>query len=44
MGEHAVDAKVPADIAEKLDVLKRQQPVGIVDHQCFARSDIDKMA
>src|SRR5690606_35426932 len=31
--QHAVDREVPADIAQELEVVEAEQPVGIVDHQ-----------
>ena len=30
-GQHAVDAEMPADIAEEFDVFQGQEPVGVVD-------------
>src|SRR5690606_40405012 len=30
--DHAVDGEVPADVAEELDVLELEQPVGVVEH------------
>ena len=30
--QHAVHAEVPADVAQEIDVLERQQPVRVVDH------------
>src|SRR5262249_3407180 len=32
--EHAIDRKMPADIAEEIDIVERIEPVGIVGHDC----------
>jgi hypothetical protein len=31
--QHAVDREMPADLAQEVDIVELQQPVGIVDHQ-----------
>ena len=36
-GEHAVDGKMPADVAQKIDVIEPVQPIGIVGHDGIGR-------
>ena len=39
--EHAVDAEMTADIAQKFDVIDLGQPVGVVEQECPAVCKID---
>ncbi|OPZ64790.1 MAG: hypothetical protein BWY83_03124 [bacterium ADurb.Bin478] len=41
IGEHAVDAEVAADVAQKFDIFEFAQPVVIVDHDRLARTEIE---
>jgi hypothetical protein len=36
--QHAVDREIAADVAQELDVVELQQPVGIVDHDRVGRA------
>ncbi len=33
-GQHAVDRKVPANVAQHVEIIQFRQPLRIVDHQC----------
>ena len=40
--DHPVDTEMPPDISQERNILKRYQPVGVVDHQCPAFGKIDE--
>ena len=37
VGQHAIDAEVPAVVAQEIDVVQRVEPIGVVDHHRAAR-------
>ena len=38
VGQHAVDAEMPAIVAQEIDVIELIEPVGVVDHESVARA------
>ena len=42
--QHVVDREARTDLAQELDIVEVQQPVGIVDHEGFSLGKVDKAA
>ncbi len=41
--QHAIDAKMPANVPQKLQIVERPEPVGVVEHQRLAGREIQKV-
>ena len=41
--QHAVDGEVNADVTDKLNIVQRQKPIGIVGHEGFPLREVQEM-